>query len=1289
MADLDRIRRNVKRMVDQGAPEGDIDDYLRSENVTASELRSSRRVPQTADARETGTPTQDEPNRQLRRVANRFSFGLLNYPMDAWTAFVRSQYADSPGFRDEYRQQRELTRQAIETGTRGTAGTIADLAADTAGYTGQMLASAPLFVARTGSELARGGLQAAQAAYARLFGEGASLSPAEVQAAMPAVNQLTRAQIGRESGRIGGAFGVAEGYGNAPDDMSTADVLVRMGEHGTAGYAIGRALPGAINLVDDYVARPVRNALMERGRARAQRAQDIAGEFEAAGVPVYPPALAGDLTQGTASGLAGTVFGSSVRRGAGESIEAVERRVVEELQAAGGGRVRTPQEAGEEAQDFLRDQLVRESIPRETIEGMTPQQLHDISGVAPGPDVKLKPPRVAPVEAEHVPPLTTDDYLRQVAEQTPEVPPRPVEDVVPQYQAVQDPAMPPAMVEQQRKLSANIATTANLHNRMADEYERLLASLDPFKEPIISPSRGTTLGYRYADNEQVRATRARMNAIEAETKKLAEQHAALVAEREGLLTRYEAMRPELIRQQQGFQDEMARIEAARATEQARRQAQEEAARATEEARRRAVNEARPRAEADAQRRTAELQREADEAAAVATRQRQIESDQAFLADLDARKARVNEPFVLGRSRESYPTEIAAAKEQIVRNTPNVQRNILGDREGRPRTMKVPKPRNPDEPNFTPDEIEAVVEQWRYVRERRNQKPPETLTAFLIRRGGIQDKGTDVRHLMGGVKSRPGLVSARGQTLDDAALAAQEAGYFPPGERPTINDLLNAIDDDLRGNPQVRIQDGDWLDDVRVTREMENDLDKLGVMSAKTEDEVRAALRPGKPEMQTVEVPGAPGSRTNTLAVLEDFALEARGSAQLPGYKGDIFDEAGRIRPDLAAYLRTKLGPDVMKRLEYYAERRAQGRQFVPGIQGLQDIRTAIGRTIREIRKSGRSGYSGTPRSEDDAMLSRLYDALDKDIADFARGAGEAGRVARQQREQFDAAYKEYVNDIRAPLAKVFGEKVDSVSALKQLQAAAKQGGNADLLRSFYRVVGDKGDQVLATSWILNDMAQGGLEGFLKSYRALSPDARRIMFQGPARSLGQQLDRLASVGGKLERVAKVARDDYGKDLSRFLRPGNLSFGLLYTISLPVLIKTAIGAELTARLLASKSFATWLQRMPVERAPKSGEWRRHMNRFRNLAVTELGLTEAAANQILSVVSPAEAGDADYERDLLEGRLPDQPGEIPPQKRRLTTRREGEAVGRWAEPRMAPRRPLPSMDNALMRRRQEARP
>lgn len=106
--------------------------------------------------------------------------------------------------------------------------------------------------------------------------------------------------------------------------------------------------------------------------------------------------------------------------------------------------------------------------------------------------------------------------------------------------------------------------------------------------------------------------------------------------------------------------------------------------------------------------------------------------------------------------------------------------------------------------------------------------PQSLVAFLIKAGGLRDDGGDVLQLLGGKhRTRPGLISRRGRTLDRAAMLAVEAGFFPQHEfaergavvcegarggareagtaaetmTPAI--LLDALDAELRGRPLYR------------------------------------------------------------------------------------------------------------------------------------------------------------------------------------------------------------------------------------------------------------------------------------------------------------------------------------------------------------------------------------------------------------------------------------------------------------------------------------------------------
>lgn len=135
------------------------------------------------------------------------------------------------------------------------------------------------------------------------------------------------------------------------------------------------------------------------------------------------------------------------------------------------------------------------------------------------------------------------------------------------------------------------------------------------------------------------------------------------------------------------------------------------------------------------------------------------------------------------------------------------------------------------------DVESIVDMWRYVRETRKKKP-ETLTAYLIRMGRIKDESGELTNILGG-KSRH-LISGKGMTLDDAALVAHQDGFFT--NRPDVATLLDAIDNDVRGNHLFRDADFNAAEDWRVAQDMEADLGRLGVDTARTEDEVRAYFR---------------------------------------------------------------------------------------------------------------------------------------------------------------------------------------------------------------------------------------------------------------------------------------------------------------------------------------------------------------------------------------------------------------------------------------------------------------
>jgi hypothetical protein len=118
--------------------------------------------------------------------------------------------------------------------------------------------------------------------------------------------------------------------------------------------------------------------------------------------------------------------------------------------------------------------------------------------------------------------------------------------------------------------------------------------------------------------------------------------------------------------------------------------------------------------------------------------------------------------------------------------------------------------------------------------------PTDLIGWLRLRGGLQDQGGELSHMGLSNAARRGLehvgqearfgplVNPDGDTLDDAAMAAWEAGYFPElTERPSVNEFLDALRDTYNGNSGRRFHpdDFDELDRFEATRGERYDLEQ--------------------------------------------------------------------------------------------------------------------------------------------------------------------------------------------------------------------------------------------------------------------------------------------------------------------------------------------------------------------------------------------------------------------------------------------------------------------------------
>lgn len=113
------------------------------------------------------------------------------------------------------------------------------------------------------------------------------------------------------------------------------------------------------------------------------------------------------------------------------------------------------------------------------------------------------------------------------------------------------------------------------------------------------------------------------------------------------------------------------------------------------------------------------------------------------------------------------------------------------------------------------------------------RKPLGLADFVRQAGGVNDEGGDVRSILGGARFRPGLVNGEGKSIDDMALAAHEAGYFT-GDRPSTNDFLDKLSDDLHGKPQHSEHDFDkaqaYNDALRYNQEVDRVSTETGVQA---------------------------------------------------------------------------------------------------------------------------------------------------------------------------------------------------------------------------------------------------------------------------------------------------------------------------------------------------------------------------------------------------------------------------------------------------------------------------
>jgi hypothetical protein len=240
MADLDRVKRNVSRMVSLNAPETDIDAYIASEGATLDQVRAHKATPKPAGPGIVAS--------SLEGVGQGLSFGFLDEAEGAARAGINKIKGDQRSFGELYDEGVAVPRSRI------AAAKEANPVAFTVGELGAGVA-VPGGLARLG---VRGAL-------ARSSGAGLG----------------TRTMAGAKEGA---AYGAAYGAGTAEGGLE--ERAKGLGTGAVTGAAVGSLVPGAVDAigaVGTRLAAPFRAMANPQGVAAEKLGEAIARDFPQGG----------------------------------------------------------------------------------------------------------------------------------------------------------------------------------------------------------------------------------------------------------------------------------------------------------------------------------------------------------------------------------------------------------------------------------------------------------------------------------------------------------------------------------------------------------------------------------------------------------------------------------------------------------------------------------------------------------------------------------------------------------------------------------------------------------------------------------------------------------------------------------------------------------------------------------------------------------------------------------------------------------------------------------------------
>ena len=361
-------------------------------------------------------------------------------------------------------------------------------------------------------------------------------------------------------------------------------------------------------------------------------------------------------------------------------------------------------------------------------------------------------------------------------------------------------------------------------------------------------------------------------------------------------------------------------------------------------------------------------------------------------------------------------ETKGAEESVKAINKRVQ-TIMGVLNFKEEVENVKKSKRINPQNVNP--FEALVDDKLYNKIARIEKENkgDSLITFIVKRGGLKDVGGELKN-MDAQKQRIGLINNKsGNSFDDIALAAWEHGYFPShSERPTINDLLEAIDAELFGKKRYQYQEGNPFSMTEYVNSLAEQMDMLGVdYRGMTAEEAEAAYNKAAEEYSK-NAKQYESEYANTGESFDDFTLfQFAGENALTADMSSLeqakaMDNVGYDPELIRGQTGWFKGADSKWRFEISDKDAKVNRDVLENINSLDDLRAQREQLMSDIKafaKERETNADAYPDGYLDNLISKRYDEIEKIDYDISHGYVSEPKTTLGELLQHDKLYAAY------------------------------------------------------------------------------------------------------------------------------------------------------------------------------------------------------------------------------------------------------------------------------------------